>query len=313
MMKEFTQTQWDSFVEDECRRMVRAAVLDDLERGQDWTTVALVPMEAAGRANIVARANGVVAGLPAVQIVIDEMDHHIQFQQPESIRDGMRVERGTILATITGPARSLLTAERTLLNFLGHLSGIATLTRQFVDAVAGTKARIYDTRKTLPGWRRLEKYAVRQGGGHNHRTGLFDAILIKDNHLALGAAVEGNSSFAPAEAVRHARSFLSQNFPAEDVRRQMIVEVEVDSLAQLEQVLPEKPDIVLLDNMNPATLRQAVEVRNSLAPAVELEASGGVSLNTIASIAASGVDRISAGALTHSAIAFDVALDWVVS
>lgn len=311
MTKEFAQIQWDSFVEDECRRMVRAAVLDDLERGQDWTTVSLVPMEAMGRANIVARADGVVAGLPAVQIVIDEMDSRIKLQPSDTVRDGLRVARGTVLATISGPARSLLTAERTLLNFLGHLSGIATLTRQFVDAAIGTKARIYDTRKTLPGWRRLEKYAVRQGGGHNHRTGLFDAILIKDNHLALGVSVAGNSRFTPAEAVRHARDFLSQNFPAEDARRQMIVEVEVDSLDQLQQVLPERPDIVLLDNMSPDILRQAVAMRNALAPEVELEASGGVSLSTVAGIAAAGVDRISAGALTHSAVSFDVALDWI--
>jgi nicotinate-nucleotide pyrophosphorylase (carboxylating) len=204
----------------------------------------------------------------------------------------------------------MLTAERPMLNFVGHLCGIATLTKRFVDAIADTKARIYDTRKTTPGWRRLEKYAVRQGGGHNHRTGLFDAILIKDNHLALGGEMVGQSHFTPVEAVRQARQFLAENFPEGDPRRQMIVEVEVDSLVQLEQVLTGRPDIVLLDNMSTDLLRQAVALRDAEAPDVQLEASGGVSLETVAGIAATGVDRISAGALTHSAVWFDVALDW---
>src|SRR5262249_30385632 len=209
-----------------------------------------------------------------------------------------------------GPARSLLTAERIILNFLGRLSGIATLTRRFVDAVSGTKARVYDIRKTTPGWRLLEKYAVRQGGGHNHRTGLFEAILIKDNHLALAAQLPGQLRRSLAETVRHVRQFIAQNFPESDPRREMIVEVEVDSLAQLEEVLPEKPDIVLLDNMPLESLRQAVAMRNARAPEVEFEASGGVTLESIAAIAATGVDRISAGALTHSAVSFDVAMDW---
>jgi nicotinate-nucleotide pyrophosphorylase (carboxylating) len=173
--------------------------------------------------------------------------------------------------------------------------------------VADANARIYDTRKTTPGWRRLEKYAVRQGGGHNHRTGLFDAILIKDNHLALG----GELAVTPVEAVRQARQFLAENFPEGDERREMIVEVEVDSLLQLEQVLTARPDIVLLDNMSVEQLRRAAILRDAEAPDVQLEASGGVSLETVAAIAATGVDRISAGALTHSAVWFDVALDWL--
>ncbi|MCC7084565.1 MAG: carboxylating nicotinate-nucleotide diphosphorylase [Pirellulales bacterium] len=308
MSKEFQQSVWDALVEDDCRRLVRSAVLEDLDRGLDWTTVSLVPMEAVGRANIVARHSGVVAGLPAAQVVIDEMDRRVRLQP--LVDDGSPVERGTALASVDGPARSLLTAERPMLNFVGHLSGIATVTKRFVDAVSGTKARIYDTRKTTPGWRRLEKYAVRQGGGQNHRAGLFDAMLIKDNHLALGGALTGRSRFTPAEAVRHARQFLAENFPTGDPRREMIVEVEVDSLAQLEQVLPARPDIVLLDNMPPEMLRQAVELRDVAAPEVQLEASGGVALETVARIAATGVERISAGALTHSAAWFDVALDW---
>lgn len=309
MPKEHCQSNWDALVEDECRRLARAAVMEDLDRGQDWTTVALVPMEATGRAAMVARASGVVAGLPAAAVVIDEMDRRVKFQP--LVTDGTVVERGTVLANIEGPARSLLTAERPMLNFVGHLCGIATLTKRFVDAVAGTKARIYDLRKTTPGWRRLEKYAVRQGGGQNHRAGLYDAILIKDNHLALGGQLDGQSHFTPADAVRQARQFLAENFPADDPRRQMIVEVEVDSLAQLEQVLAARPDIVLLDNMPPPTLKQAVALRDAEAPEVELEASGGISLETVAAIAATGVERISVGALTHSAVWFDVALDWL--
>ena len=330
MPNDFQQVEWDALVEDECRRLVRAAVLEDLDRGQDWTTVALVPMEAVGKAAIVARQSGVIAGLPVVELIIDEMDARMHFDPPSPgelrMSGGTHVERGTRLGLLSGPARSLLTVERLILNFLGRLSGIATQTRRFVELVAGTKARVYDTRKTTPGWRRLEKYAVRQGGGHNHRTGLFDAILIKDNHLALGGSGAGESHFAPVEAVRRARQhdrraarrrapparqFALENFPPEDPRRAMIVEVEVDSLAQCRAVLAKSPDIVLLDNMSLDDLQAAVALRNELAPAVELEASGGVSLATIGEIARTGVDRISAGALTHSAISLDVALDWM--
>ena len=222
MLNDFHQTEWDALLEDECRRLVRAAVLEDLDRGQDWTTLALVPMETTGKAVIVARQAGVIVGLPAVQIIIDEMDPRLQFelhrQSDRSVSDGDAVEPGSQLGIFTGPARSLLTAERLILNFLGRLSGIATQTRRFVELVAGTKARVYDTRKTTPGWRRLEKYAVRQGGGHNHRTGLFDAILIKDNHLALGNIATGDTHFSPSEAVRRARQFIVENFPDDDPR-----------------------------------------------------------------------------------------------
>ncbi len=220
------------------------------------------------------------------------------------IADGSPVEKGTCAGIIEGPARGLLAAERILLNLLGRLSGIATLTRQYVAAVAGTKARIYDTRKTTPGWRRLEKYAVRCGGGSNHRSGLFDAVLIKDNHLALGArSAVGQPRYSPAEAVARARQ----------LNNAMIVEIEVDTLAQLDNVLPASPDIVLLDNMSPAELAAAVARRNACNPAVELEASGGVNLESVRKIAEAGVDRISVGALTHSAVALDFGLDWLKS
>jgi nicotinate-nucleotide pyrophosphorylase (carboxylating) len=202
----------------------------------------------------------------------------------------------------------LLTCERLVLNLLGRLSGIASLTRQYVKAIAGTKARIYDTRKTTPGWRRLEKYAVRCGGGFNHRLGLFDAVLIKDNHLVVGAEARGEQ-FTPAEAVRRARQFLASAFPERP--DPMIVEVEVDTLDQLREVLSAQPDLVLLDNMSLGDLRAAVALRDSEAPSVQLEASGGVRLETVAEIARTGVDRISAGALTHSAAWLDIGLDWL--
>ena len=205
------------------------------------------------------------------------------------------------------PPADLLAVERILLNLLGRLSGIATLTRQYVDAVAGTKARIYDTRKTTPGWRRLEKYAVRCGGGWNHRGGLHEAILIKDNHLALGAqSSDGAQRFTPAEAVTRAKQFVQEH--AADPG--MVIEVEVDTLQQLDAVLPMRPDIVLLDNMSLSQLRDAVSRRDAVDPAIELEASGGVTLATVGEIAATGVERISVGALTHSAVALDIGLDW---
>jgi nicotinate-nucleotide pyrophosphorylase (carboxylating) len=303
---DFSQIEWNHEVEEDCLQVVRLAVREDLGREFDWTTVALVDAQATAEAYVVARKAGVIAGLRAAQVVLEEMDQRASWLP--QVDDGAAVAPGIVVAKISGPARTLLTAERLVLNFIGHLSGIATLARRYVDATQGTKARIYDTRKTTPGWRRLEKYAVRLGGGTNHRTGLFDAILIKDNHLALGAA-DGKSHFSPAEAVLKARGFLEQ-LPAEDARRGMIVEVEVDTPTQLELVLPTGPDIVLLDNMSTADLDAAVRRRDEIAPGVELEASGGVNLSTVAAIARTGVDRISVGALTHSAVWFDVGLDW---
>jgi nicotinate-nucleotide pyrophosphorylase (carboxylating) len=213
-----------------------------------------------------------------------------------SVEDGAQVGRGTLLAVVAGPLRSILAAERTALNFLQRLSGIATLTRKFVAAAAGTRAKLLDTRKTTPGWRLLEKYAVRCGGGVNHRVGLYDGILIKDNHLAgLGGDVR--------RAVEAARTHPgNEGIP---------VEVEVDTLDQLEVALAVRADIVLLDNMSLDQLRTAVARRDAIAPDVLLEASGGVNLNTVQEIAATGVDRISVGALTHSAVALDIGLDYI--
>ncbi|HEX5446516.1 MAG TPA: carboxylating nicotinate-nucleotide diphosphorylase [Pirellulales bacterium] len=308
MSKEFQQVEWDATVEDDCRQIVRLAVREDLDRLFDWTTLALVPAGAEGRAEVRTRQTGVVAGLRAAEVAVGEMDVKLRFDA--RVEDGSEVAAGDTLAALAGPARTLLSAERILLNLIGRLSGIATLTRKYVEAVRGTNARIYDTRKTTPGWRRLEKYAVRQGGGTNHRTGLFDAILIKDNHLALAAHDAGTGHLTAAEAARRARQF-ADNLAANEGKPALLVEVEVDTLAQLELVLGEHPDVVLLDNLTPAQLTEAVTLRNRRAPSVELEASGGVNLETVAAIARSGVERISIGALTHSAASLDVGLDWL--
>ena len=309
MGKQFRQIAWDEQLQSDWLELVRLAIHEDLAEAGDWTTRALVPAEALGRAAVVARRPGVMAGLPGAAAALRRVDPGLRWSP--AVQDGQAVEAGQRAAVIEGPCAGLLMAERLVLNLLGHLSGIATLTRRYVEAVAGTGARIYDTRKTTPGWRRLEKYAVRCGGGWNHRTGLFEAVLIKDNHLAAGAGdAAGRGAYTPAEAVRSARRFVQEHAPG-PLGDRMIVEVEVDTLQQLEQVLPAEPDIVLLDNMRPAQLREAVGRRDGLNPRVELEASGGVNLQTVRAIAESGVERISVGALTHSAAALDVGLDWL--
>jgi len=301
--KDFQQLTWSASIEDDLRHLVRLAVREDLDRHHDWTTVALVAPEVQGRAAIVAREQGVLAGLRAAPIVLDEM--HAAIEISPLANDGDRIRAGTVVAELSGNARDMLVCERPLLNLISRLSGIATLTSRYVECVQGTAARVYDTRKTIPGWRRLEKYAVHCGGGHNHRTGLFDAILIKDNHLAL-AADEGLS---PAAAVLRAREF-ANSLPV-GITHSMLIEVEIDRLDQLDEVLRAGPDIVLLDNMRPDKLRAAVSRRNECAPQVELEASGGVSLETIGEIASTGVERISSGSLTHTVRWLDLALDWI--
>jgi nicotinate-nucleotide pyrophosphorylase (carboxylating) len=213
--------------------------------------------------------------------------------------DGSTVSAGALLAVVSGSMRSILAGERTALNFLQRLSGVATATALYVKAAANPRCKVLDTRKTTPGWRLLEKYAVRCGGGHNHRMGLGDGVLIKDNHLA---AVGGGTE-AVAEAVRLARQKYGAAYP---------LEIEVDDLIQLDAALAARPDIVLLDNMKPDQLREAVRRRNATASSTQLEASGGVTLSTIHSIAATGVDHVSVGALTHSAPALDIGLDYKV-
>lgn len=277
--------------------LIGMALAEDLGQPGDLTTRALIAESEVGAVNVVVRKPGVLAGGPAARLVFERL--HPPAEWKTLIEDGERVDAGAVAATVSGPLRTLLTGERTALNLVTHLSGIATLTRRFVDAAAGTKARILDTRKTHPGYRVLHKYAVRCGGGDNHRMGLYDGILIKDNHLAGWKAAHGGATLA--DAVRHARESAGAHVP---------IEVEVDTLEQLSDVLRAAPEIVLLDNMTPDQMRRAVELRDASQPSTLLEASGGVTLDTIAAIAATGVDRISSGALTHSAPALDVAFDW---
>ena len=292
--------EFDNPARDCAARLIALALEEDLRGGADLTSTALIDPGARGTVQIVARRAGVLAGLPVAEMVFQAVDAQVQIAS--RLRDGAALSPGAVVADVSGPIRSLLTGERTALNFLTHLSGMATLTRRFVDAVAGTQATILDTRKTLPGWRALEKYAVRCGGGTNHRMGLYDGVLIKDNHVAAWCGSDRTHTLA--EAVRQARD----KSPAG-----VSIEIEVDSIDQLADALQGEPDIVLLDNMPPAMLREAVSLRDRAAPGVPLEASGGVSLETVRSIAETGIERISVGLLTHSAPALDLAFDWATT
>jgi nicotinate-nucleotide pyrophosphorylase (carboxylating) len=271
--------------------IVRRALAEDAGTG-DVTTLATVPPDASVGALMVAREPLVVCGLPLAEAVFHEVCAKIQIES--QAEDGQKASRGQTLLRLRGPAGALLTAERVALNFVQHLSGVATLTARFVEAVAGTRARILDTRKTTPGLRALEKYAVARGGGTNHRAGLFDRVLIKDNHLA---ALRHEPPNAIEAAVRRAR----EKYP------KLEVEVEADTLEQVEQALLAKADVILLDNMSNENLRAAVWLVNGKA---RTEASGGVTLASVRAIAETGVDFISVGALTHSARAVDIALDF---
>jgi nicotinate-nucleotide pyrophosphorylase (carboxylating) len=276
--------------------LIRLALAEDLGETGDHTSLATIPKSTRARAAFVARAAGVVAGLPVAERVCRAVSAELAFTP--TVPDGTPTARGLTLATVEGPLRAILAAERTSLNFLQRLSGVATLTRKFVETASGFRAKLLDTRKTTPGWRLLEKYAVRAGGGVNHRVGLFDGILIKDNHLAgLGGDVR--------RAIEAARSYPGN--------AGLPVEVEVDTLEQLEVALAAQADIVLLDNMTLEQLRAAVARRDAVAPEVQLEASGGVNLAAVRDIAATGVDRISVGAITHSAVALDIGLDYLPS
>jgi nicotinate-nucleotide pyrophosphorylase (carboxylating) len=281
---------------DAAARLIDLALAEDLADSGDITTRAVVPPEIRGGGSIVARQAGVLAGRAVVDLLVQKLQLGDSYHPRAG--DGDRLAPGQIIARLEGPLAPILVFERTALNFLGHLSGIASATARFVAAVAGTRAQILDTRKTLPGWRLLEKFAVRCGGGVNHRIGLYDGVLIKDNHLAAIASLAADPI---AEAVARARA----NTPAGTV-----IEIEVDSLSALERALHAQPAIILIDNFSLEDLAQAVRLRDQLAPRVRLEASGGVSLETVAAIAATGVDRISVGAITHSAPNLDIALDF---
>ena len=267
------------------RELIKRAIAEDLAGGVDITSMATLSAEAKISAQFVARKDGVIAGIEMAIATLAEVG---VTDATAVVKDGDHVKSGTVLIKVSGNARGILLAERTALNFLGHLSGIATLTSQWVQAVSGTKTQVRDTRKTTPGMRVLEKYAVRMGGGTNHRMSLSDAALIKDNHIAA------------AGGVVKAFSLVREKFPSSDI------EIEVDNLQQLREVLPLNPGLVLLDNMNPAQCAEAVAL---VAGATKLEASGGITIENARAYAEAGVDYIAVGALTHSAPNFDIGLD----
>ncbi len=307
---DFHQTKWSKDVEKDFRVLLDLAIEEDVRGSVDITTYAVVPETARGKVALVSREEGILCGTELVPIILE---HAPDVKWTPFLADGDPLYPGSKIGVLEGQARQILHIERPLLNFMSRLCGIASLTHfyvEWVDLIEGKKPGIYDTRKTTPGWRLLEKYAIYCGGGKNHRSGLYDAILIKDNHLALACSelkhgLDEEVLFDPAQAIRRAKKFL-----AERNMTTTLVEIEVDSLTQLELALPELPDIVLLDNMNPSMLRQAVVMRDKTAPSVELEASGGVNLKTIGKIAATGVERISVGSLTHAASSLDISLDW---
>ncbi|KUI29522.1 nicotinate-nucleotide pyrophosphorylase [Mycobacterium sp. IS-1742] len=275
----------------EVRAVVSRALEEDLRYGPDITTQATVPADAVTIASMRSREPGVAAGVDVALLVLDEVIGPDRYRVIDRVEDGARLEPGAALLTLEAPTRGLLTAERTMLNLVSHLSGIATATALWVDAVAGTNATIRDTRKTLPGLRTLQKYAVRVGGGENHRMGLGDAALIKDNHVAAAGSV-----VAALRAVRAAAPGL-------------LCEVEVDSLEQLDEVLGEDVELVLLDNFPVWQTQIAVQRRDARSPGTRLESSGGLSLETAAEYAGTGVDYLAIGALTHSVRVLDIGLD----
>jgi len=272
--------------------VIARALAEDIGTG-DVTTLATVPVGTHARGTLVAKAAGVVSGVAVAGAVFQRVNPTVAYLS--RVADGAHVQQGAELALVEGLAHSLLTAERVALNLMQRLSGVATLTARYVEAVRGTNARIVDTRKTTPGLRLLEKAAVRHGGGHNHRFGLADGVLIKDNHLAaLGAPAPGR--------VRRAVELARANAP-----HTLRIEVEVTALAEVEEAVAARADVILLDNMDVASLRQAVEL---VAGRALLEASGGITLETVRAVAETGVDLISVGALTHSAPALDISLEF---
>ena len=274
---------------------VRRALEEDLRYGLDATSLATVPADARATARLASRADGVVAGLPLIEMVLAEVlgDHAGAGDYSVTLhaRDGDRISSGEVVAEISAPTRGLLTAERTLLNLVCHLSGVATATRTWADELEGTNCAVRDTRKTMPGMRLLQKYAVRCGGGVNHRLGLGDAVLVKDNHVVAAGGV-----VLALTAVR-------DRFP------ELPCEVEVDSLEQLDQMLAERVDLVLLDNFPVWQTQIAVQRRDKVSPGTRLEASGGLTLDSAADYARCGVDFVAVGALTHSASVLDLGLD----
>ncbi len=303
--------------EDRLQRLIALAKEEDLGAAGDITTQAVSGQQSAvsgqGNAQIVSRTDGVICGLSIAPFVLAAYDANLRLEKSE-VSDGGWVSAGAVLGSIRGEWGSILACERVVLNFLQRLSGIATQTQRFVEAVAGTSAKIYDTRKTTPGLRDLEKYAVRCGGGHNHRHGLHDAVLVKDNHLA--SVPLDRLAQRAFEILNEVSEFASPQRPNRTAQEQWhaaFVEFEVDSLEQFEQLLKVVGiDVILLDNFSRVDLRRAVEIRDrqGLEDKLALEASGGITLDTVRPIAETGVERISVGALTHSAAAMDISLEF---
>lgn len=279
---------WNGYNE-QLKEQIRAWLQEDIGTG-DVTTQYTIAADHQSKGIIHAKESGIVAGLPVARLVFAVVDPELHFSA--DVQEGAHVERGTVLAVVEGRTRSILTGERLALNLMQRLSGIATKTRSFVDAVAGLNVRLADTRKTTPGHRQLEKYAVRVGGGANHRFGLYDAVMIKDNHIKGAGSI--------AQAVNRVRA---------GVPHTMKIEIEVENMDQLQEAIEARADIIMLDNMKPEHMKEAVQAIKAQAPHAIVEASGNVSLETVRDIAASGVDVISVGGLTYSVKALDISLD----
>jgi nicotinate-nucleotide pyrophosphorylase (carboxylating) len=284
-MLEWTAGGYDAAI----REQIRGWLAEDIGSG-DITTETTIPRDSRSKAVIHVKENGIIAGLPIARLVFEVVDSTLVFE--ENVQDGDYVDKGTVLATVEGSTHSLLTGERLALNLMQRLSGIATKTRSFIDALEGLPVRLVDTRKTTPGHRKLEKYAVRVGGGANHRFGLYDAVMIKDNHIKGSGGIRA--------AVEAARTKIPHT---------MKIEVETESLKQVDEALECGADIIMLDNMDHAMMKEAVARIKTASPHVIVEASGGVTLDTVKGIAACGVDVISVGGLTYSFHALDISLD----
>ena len=309
------RAEFDDATQADCLKLLAMALTEDtgsptLDNAVDCTTQSVIPVAATASASFVSRAAGIICGVEIAKLAISTLAPDLELDC--HVNDGDQVQPGDKIATFRCSAHQILTMERTCLNFMCRLSGISTLAARFTDQVTGTNVKVLDTRKTTPGYRRLEKYAVACGGGANHRMGLYDAVMIKDNHLAFYRAWNKESKDAIVEGLQLARDWVEANKATLPNGAQTVVQLEVDTLEQFERALPSKPDIVLLDNMTNEQLTTAVNRRNEAAPGVLLEASGGVNLETIGGIAKTGVDRISIGALTHSAVNFDIGLDWTI-
>lgn len=293
MSQQTNSPSWKAAEQQAAERLIEIALEEDFGQRGDVTSLMFIDPARTGRVRIAARKPGRIAGIPIIPRVLQKVDPTIKCTL--DVTDGDELHSGQSIAVLEGAVQKILMAERTILNFMTHLSGVATLTSSYVSKVYGTNAQILDTRKTLPGYRFLEKYAVRCGGGCNHRMGLYDAVMLKDNHLA------SMTHKAPAELISSVREKYAD----------ISIIIEIDRLDQMPAVLSWKPDVILLDNMSNEEMTEAVQIRNQQNAGTLLEASGGINLQTVAAIAKTGVDRISVGELTHSAPALDLGFDWI--